>query len=259
MTPVRILVTGSRAWTDRAAVRAALVDALATFSGTGLPVLVHGAAAGADQLADEVWKELQAELPNQLGPAEDHPAADHPSPRHRNQHMVDLGATVCLAFADRWASGTGMCARMARAAGIIVVDVGVSTDGPRPPRQVAKRPDGTEVVQDEPPRADLLRYPGTPLVTVLVRRTHDVDLARELAAARWTEHLVDAAIARSNGRCLVVGGPALGPHRTGWWTTSQPGAPVPPRGAVDERRRAVVWCEDPARAHAAGAGVEFRP
>lgn len=49
------------------------------------------------------------------------------SPRARNQHMVNLGADVCLAFATRWASGTGMCARMARKAGILVVDYGVDT------------------------------------------------------------------------------------------------------------------------------------
>jgi hypothetical protein len=41
--------------------------------------------------------------------------------------MVSLGADVCLAFAQAYASGTGHCARAARKAGIPVLDYGVST------------------------------------------------------------------------------------------------------------------------------------
>jgi hypothetical protein len=37
---LRILVTGSRDWTDRDTIRAALADALGTHSTIGLPVLV---------------------------------------------------------------------------------------------------------------------------------------------------------------------------------------------------------------------------
>jgi hypothetical protein len=120
---LRILVTGSRAWTDRVAVRDALLDALSTYTTIGAPVLVHGAARGADTIADEEWQAFA--LP--LAEPERYPARGFPSPRHRNQHMVNLGATVCLAFAKRWDSGTGMCARMARRAGITVVDVGAPT------------------------------------------------------------------------------------------------------------------------------------
>lgn len=83
-------------------------------------VLVHGDAVGVDRKAAAFWIGLG-------GNTERHPAREHPSPRARNQHMVDLGADVCLAFASRWASGTGMCARMARRAGIPVFDFGVNT------------------------------------------------------------------------------------------------------------------------------------
>ena len=122
--PLRILVTGSRDWTDRDAIRNALLDALSTYTTIGAPQLVHGAAEGADTIADEEWQAFAWPLAE----PERYPARDFSSPRARNQHMVDLGATVCLAFAQSWASGTGMCARMARRAGIHVVDYGVPTD-----------------------------------------------------------------------------------------------------------------------------------
>lgn len=114
---IRVLVTGSREWTDRAAVFRALEHAWCAY---GQPTVVHGAAEGADEIAQE-WADLRG-----VG-YEAHPARDHATPRDRNQYMVDLGAGLCLAFALRWASGTGMCARMARRAGIRVVDYGVST------------------------------------------------------------------------------------------------------------------------------------
>ncbi len=84
--------------------------------------VIHGDAPGGDQLAKEValslgWSE------------KGYPARDFPSPRARNQHLVDLlpRARVCGARATSWASGTGMCARMARRAGIETVDFGVDT------------------------------------------------------------------------------------------------------------------------------------
>lgn len=133
--PARILVTGARLWTDRIAVTRALTAALGTYAGIGLPVLIHGGAIGADSIADDVWRSwsggdelaLRRGAGRLLAEPEVHPARDHASPRARNQHMVDLGATVCLAFALKWESGTGMCARMARSAGIHTIDLGVST------------------------------------------------------------------------------------------------------------------------------------
>lgn len=128
MSPLRILITSSREWTDRAAIRAALLDALGTYTTIGLPVLVHGGAKGGDRIAHGEWAALERARRGWLARPEIYPAVDFPSPRARNQHMVDLGATVCLAFATSWASGTGMCARMARRARIHTIDYGVSTD-----------------------------------------------------------------------------------------------------------------------------------
>lgn len=122
----RVLVTGSRQWTDDAVI----YRALAAERNPGQPItLVHGAAIGADEIA-AYWAD---EFGWQIEP---HKAADFPSPRARNLHMVNLGADVCLAFAARWASGTGMCARMARRAGIRVIDYGVDTAPSASPRMV---------------------------------------------------------------------------------------------------------------------------
>lgn len=126
---LRILVTGSRSWADRDTVRTALLDAL-TMSTVGAPVLVHGKCpqGGLDLIAEQVWRDLATHLPpGALAEPERHDAARYPSFRARNQAMVDAGAHVCLAFATSWASGTGMTARMARAAGIRTVDYGVDT------------------------------------------------------------------------------------------------------------------------------------
>jgi hypothetical protein len=121
----RILVTGSRTWTDQSKLRLAVMREVVAAEFAA--VVVHGAAvdglgnpAGADAMADRYARMIGTKR-------EAYPAADFPSPRHRNQHMVDLGADVCLAFATSWASGTGMCARMARRAGIPVIDYGVDT------------------------------------------------------------------------------------------------------------------------------------
>lgn len=113
----RILLTGARDWTDEKTLYERL---LAVSLIASRPTLVHGAAIGADLMADMQWMLWGL-------PIESHPAYLFRSPRERNQHMVDLGARVCVTFATRWASGTGMCARMARLAGIETIDYGVDT------------------------------------------------------------------------------------------------------------------------------------
>ena len=113
----RILVTGSRQWNSYSVIYRALV---AVRHPIYPAILIHGNAPGADSIADHWARQFGWRV-------ESYPAKDFPTPRARNQHMVDLGADVCLAFAEKWASGTGMCARMARRAGIQVIDYGVDT------------------------------------------------------------------------------------------------------------------------------------
>lgn len=130
---LRILVTGSRTWQDKGVIAQAFLDAIGEygpFIDYADPVgrrmawqsvtLVHGAARGADTLADQIGEAWAFTV-------ERHRARDFPTPLARNRHMVDLGADVCLAFAETWASGTGNCARAARRAGITTVDYGVDT------------------------------------------------------------------------------------------------------------------------------------
>jgi hypothetical protein len=127
--PLRILVTGSRAWDNEDIIRDAILGCLGEFTSLGLPVLVHGGCplGGADWIADRVWRDLMARPSLLLAEPEVHDANDHRSFRHRNEHMVKLGATACLSFALGWSSGTGQTARLARAASIPVRDYGVDT------------------------------------------------------------------------------------------------------------------------------------
>lgn len=113
----RILITGARDWTDGDRLYEALSDLEYEYPGA---VLVHGDALGVDREAAKQWELWGL-------PTEAHPASDHATPLDRNLHMVGLGADLCIAFATRWASGTGHCARAARRAGIPTIDYGVST------------------------------------------------------------------------------------------------------------------------------------
>lgn len=108
-------------------------------------------------------------------------------------------------------------------------------------REVVIREDGSQLKVTKPPRADVLWYPKHTWTTILVRRTHDLALATEMAEAAWAELAVEGQ--------LVT-------HRVGWWTTyvSQR---VPEAGATDKAGRVVLWCHD--SASAASPGIEFRP
>lgn len=143
---LRILVTGSRSWSDRAAIRRALEATLEQCAGDCFEdvsevTVVHGAARGADRIAGEVAAELGYTV-------EDHPVtstdwfapcqpACKPSHRrsgrngraicpaagnYRNLRMIRLGADICLAFPLGPSSGTRQCMAAAKAAGIHVED-----------------------------------------------------------------------------------------------------------------------------------------
>lgn len=123
MADFKILFTGARecnfSYND---IRDALLEAaeLAYEQNADLIVLVHGGAVGADCLADQVASNLFWDV-------QIFDAGDFESPRERNQFMVDQGADVCVCFANTWATGSGMTARMARRAGIPVLDFGADT------------------------------------------------------------------------------------------------------------------------------------
>lgn len=124
MTEFRILVTGSRLWTDRIVIALGLAEAAASLLAEDESrslVVVHGGARGADSLAAqaaplmhmtaEAWPANWARHGRGAGPK-------------RNQAMVDRGADLCLAFPIGPSRGTRDCMARAAKAGIPVRNYG---------------------------------------------------------------------------------------------------------------------------------------
>jgi len=117
MTPVRVLITGSRSWDLGPDFAERVVTGLLQKHGPGL-ILIHGdCPSGVDAAIQEACEEVG--VPTERHPADWQALGKGAGPR-RNQAMVDLGAALCLAFSrDLHASrGTADCARRARASGI---------------------------------------------------------------------------------------------------------------------------------------------
>ncbi|MGH3826912.1 MAG: DUF2493 domain-containing protein [Pseudonocardiaceae bacterium] len=118
--PVRILVTGSRTWDDKDTIDSAITGYLRSISTSTegdppCPVVVHGGARGADQLADRVARER--------GWTPECHRADwdrygRSAGYRRNAVMVTLGANVCLAFIHQHSPGATHAAELAQRAGI---------------------------------------------------------------------------------------------------------------------------------------------
>ncbi|MGI5155786.1 SLOG family protein [Microbispora sp. CA-102843] len=112
----RVLITGSRTWTDEQAIRDALA-VIAHLSGPENVVIVHGACpTGADALADRIasaWTGMTIER---------HPAKwkeyGKSAGHRRNAEMVELGADICLAFIMDGSRGASHTAALAEQAGI---------------------------------------------------------------------------------------------------------------------------------------------
>lgn len=114
----RILVTGSREWTDKATIRHAL---FATWRAAGVPedvVLVSGHARGADAIAEVMGDGFGFTVERHPADWEHKHQAAGPI---RNTEMVKLGADVCLAFLMPDSKGTKDCMAKARKAGIDVI------------------------------------------------------------------------------------------------------------------------------------------
>lgn len=115
---MRVLVTGSRNWTDSAVVKAQLTD-LASRRREHM-TLVHGAAKGADTIAASLADHMGWDV--EAFPAEWDRFGRRAGPV-RNQLMVDHGADICLVFPLPDSRGTWDCVRRAKAAGIPLVIV----------------------------------------------------------------------------------------------------------------------------------------
>lgn len=130
MTPMRVLVTGSRTWTDAVLVKRRLFAAVQPRKDRP-GIVVHGDAKGVDQIADD-WAKAWAARGFDVTP-EPHPAdwsRGRSAGHARNAEMVALGADLCLAFIRRCEDprchdpeshgthGASRCAEMAERAGI---------------------------------------------------------------------------------------------------------------------------------------------
>lgn len=113
----RVIVTGSRDWTDRGAVRRALA-AVADERGWPGMTVVHGACStGADVFASQWARDVL--LREERWPADWERFGRAAGPR-RNAAMVAAGADLVLAFPLGRSYGTRGCMRLAAAAGIEV-------------------------------------------------------------------------------------------------------------------------------------------
>lgn len=111
----RVLVTGSRTWTDRKTIEDVLFHIKNQF---GKFTLVSGACpTGADHIAEEIASEMGLEV-------ERHPADWKRHGRGagfvRNAEMVNLGADLCIAFILNESKGATMTADLAHKKGIPV-------------------------------------------------------------------------------------------------------------------------------------------
>lgn len=123
---MRIVVTGSRHWTDTKTVYAVLAG-IAAQRGGGRVDLAHGGAIGADMMAETVAKALHWELPTIYRPTEEEGRKyGRTAPLARNGRMLeDFRPNLVIAFrAEGKSNGTDDTIRKARNLGLPVWVIG---------------------------------------------------------------------------------------------------------------------------------------
>lgn len=119
MPSKRILITGSRDWTDADTIDQALFQAYLLLKNPSGPqdiVLVSGACPkGADRMAEYVWETQKLRIERHPADWDIHGKKAGPI---RNAEMVDLGADLCLAFIRNNSKGASHAAKLAQRAGI---------------------------------------------------------------------------------------------------------------------------------------------
>jgi hypothetical protein len=113
--PYRVLVTGSRDWSDQGVIHDVMDAIRQAHRGRDLVLVSGNCPTGADAHA-EGWGEIQ-DWAVELHPADWATHGKAAGPR-RNAEMVALGADVCIAFIRNNSRGASMTAALADQAGI---------------------------------------------------------------------------------------------------------------------------------------------
>lgn len=117
MTYLRILVTGSREWTDERAILSVLGDAAGDTPAREI-TLMHGTCRGADVIAERLARDAGWAIERYPADWARHGDA---AGQIRNERMVKVGADVCIAFIRDKSPGASTTARKADRAGIRTV------------------------------------------------------------------------------------------------------------------------------------------
>lgn len=124
MADRRVLITGSRNWSDEWAIAEVLaIEVKKAHLDGGDVVIVHGdCPTGADRIAQDICD--RSGIATERHPADwnKHGKAAGPI---RNQEMVDSGVDICYAFSKGGSRGTKDCKARASAAGVEVIERGV--------------------------------------------------------------------------------------------------------------------------------------
>lgn len=136
---MRILVTGSRNWTNADAVDATLSGFTADVPPDEHITIVHGACpTGADAIAGK-WARDADNTSEERHPANWNLHGKAAGPI-RNKEMVNLGADICIGFPTPESRGTVHCMRAAEEADMPVYNAATETLISAPLREVGKGP-----------------------------------------------------------------------------------------------------------------------
>lgn len=121
---MKILITGSRDWTDEATIKAALMP-YATYDSRYATELIHGGAKGADTIAGQLaqfwgWKETRM-------PA-NWERYGKMAGLIRNTEMLDLQPDVCIAFHKNNSRGTQDMIKKCKRAGLKTIVYALNDD-----------------------------------------------------------------------------------------------------------------------------------
>lgn len=117
--PLRILITGSRVWSDKDRMYWILFELHKKLVNNHRDsILIHGGAKGADLMAKDIWEAFGRPTEQHLA---DWDKFGKGAGFVRNAEMVKAGAHLCVAFIKDESKGATMCADLAEKAGIKVV------------------------------------------------------------------------------------------------------------------------------------------